>query len=181
MKKAKAAAVILAAGCLLWGCKESGSPFPPDRSLIYVSGDGEIFGAQVETYDASLDYFSQEELEAMAKQEADAYNQTRWDEGLPEDETAASVEECSLSDGTARVVYRYRDGSELCRFTEEYQDTANHPDYFELTKTDQGWEIRVSGTVTVQTEGKILTCTGGNLTDAYTAEVSGGDAYLLFK
>ena len=88
MKKAKAAAVILAAGCLLWGCKESGSPFPPDRSLIYVSGDGEIFGAQVETYDASLDYFSQEELEAMAKQEADAYNQTRWDEGLPEDETA---------------------------------------------------------------------------------------------
>ena len=103
------------------------------------------------------------------------------DTAEPEDETAASVEECSLSDGTARVVYRYRDGSELCRFTEEYQDTANHPDYFELTKTDQGWEIRVSGTVTVQTEGKILTCTGGNLTDAYTAEVSGGDAYLLFK
>ena len=89
------------------------------------------------------------------------------------------MEECSLSDGTARVVYRYRDGSELCRFTEEYQDTANHPDDFELTKTDQGWEIRRSARL--QTEGKILTCTGGNLTDAYTAEVSGGDAYLLFK
>lgn len=42
--------------------------------------------------------------------------------------------------------------------------------------------VSVKGAVTVQTEGKLLYCSGDvDIKDVYTAEIAGGNAYLVFK
>lgn len=138
MKKVKVAAVIILSGLLLYGCKMGGesSHFPPDQSTIYVSRDGEIYTALVKEYDAGRGYYSAEELKSMAEQEAAEYNAEypSGQEGTP----AVSLTECSLENGTAKVIYRYLTAGDLCRFTEVSQDQANHVEDFKVSTVADG-------------------------------------------
>lgn len=138
MKKVKVAAVIILSGLLLYGCKMGGesSQFPPNQSTIYVSRDGEIYTALVKEYDTSHGYYNGEELKAMAEQEAAKYN-AEYPSGQ-EDISAVSLAECSLENGTAKVVYRYLTADDLCRFTEESQDQANHVETLKVSTVADG-------------------------------------------
>lgn len=138
MKKVKVAAVIILSGLLLYGCKMGGdsSQFPPNQSTIYVSRDGEIYTALVKEYDTSHGYYNGEELKAMAEQEAAEYN-AEYPSGQ-EDVSTVSLAECSLENGTAKVVYRYLTADDLCRFTEESQDQVNHVEALKVSAVSDG-------------------------------------------
>lgn len=199
------AAALALSGCA-WG---KTSTFPPGQNTIYVSGDCNFYTALLESYDPADTGYSDQELRAMAASEAAEYN---GEYGTAGNEEPVAIQECSVSDGTARVVYRYGTAEDLCRFTEMSQDTANHPkrlgvtaDFSDVadedlqgTWTDAGKNeavssekvlkksghpmVIVSGTVTVQTEGKILYYKGAvTLKDEYTARVTGGTAYIVFR
>lgn len=209
MKKTGMAALALAAGMMLSGCKAGKtSTFPPQQSAVYVSKEGAIYTALVEHYDASDTGYSGEELRAMAEQEAADYNR----EYGTGSEALVSVAECTVSEGTATLVFCYGAAEDLCRFTEISQDTVNHPEQLQVTTnsvyltgndSEGGWTdarknsattlgavrkkkdlpmVVVSGPVTVQTEGQILYYSGAvTLKDEFTAQVSEGEAYIVFK
>lgn len=215
MKKAQIIAVAALSGLLLYGCVGGGgrSAFPPEQSSIYVNRKGKIYTALVGTYDASRDYYDLEELKAMAAKEAAAYNEEHPAGQAGGGQAAVSLADCSLGNGTARVVYQYLTGEDLCRFTQEAQDEANHAESFNVSTVADGladasiaggtWVdvrknttidageimkqgklhlVAVTGGVCVQAEGKILYYSGNlNLTDEFTAEVTDGTAYLVFK
>ncbi|MCI8724518.1 MAG: hypothetical protein HFG66_00045 [Hungatella sp.] len=138
MKRFKVAAVIILSGLLLYGCKMGGesSQFPPEQSTIYVSRDGEVYTALVKEYDTSHGYYSAEELKAMAEQEAAEYN-AEYPSGQ-EGAAAVSLTECSLENGTAKVVYRYLTGDDLCRFTEAAGDQINQVEDFKVSTVADG-------------------------------------------
>lgn len=138
MKRIKVAAVIILSGLLLYGCKMGGekSTFPPEQSTIYVSRDGEIYTALVKEYDTSHGYYSVEELKAMAENEAAEYN-AEYPSGQ-EGSASVSLTECSLENGTVKVVYQYLTGDDLCRFTEAAQDEINGVEYFQVSTVADG-------------------------------------------
>ncbi len=215
MKKAKITAVIIMAGLLLYGCKGGSSTFPPEQSAIYVNRSGEIYTALVGTYDSSKDYYDSAEFKAMAEKEAADYNAehpTGQDNG-DNSSKAVSLTECSLENGTVKVVYQFLTGDDLCRFTEGTQDNSNHVESLGISTVAEGladanlaggtWIdvkknttidageimkqsklrlVSVNGAASIQTEGKILYYSGNlNLKDEFTAEVTDGNAYLVFK
>ena len=208
MRKAGVAALALALGVTTAGCSPKTSTFPPNQNAIYVSRDGELYTAIVEEYDPSDTGYSTEELKAMAESELSEYNGEYATGG---DVLAVSVADCAVSGGRASIVYKFAGAEDLCRFTEMSQDVRNHPESLMVTTNaaniageDTGtWTdarkketapletvmkrkdlpmVVVDGAVTVQTEGRILYyCGAVELMDEYTARVSEGTAYIIFR
>lgn len=210
MNNLKAAArilsAILMAGVALAGCGRGRSAFPPTQSVIYVSSDGGIYTSLTGTYDEKNDYYSQEELQRRVEKEVADYNAG----GAGAGEAApVTVTEVDLKNGEARVILQYRNGEELCRFTESSQDVLNHPETLEVTTASVenvntvSWFtadkneaadseeilkrgdlnlVKVSGSVTVQTESRILYYSGSvNLQDEFTAQITDGEVQLIFQ
>ena len=150
MKRIKVAAVIILSGLLLYGCKMGGetSTFPPEQSTIYVSREGEIYTALVKEYDTGNGYYSAEELKAMAEKEVAEYN-AEYPAGQ-EGGTPVALTECSLENGTVKVVYQYLTGEDLCRFTEAAQDKINGVEHFRVSTVADGLgEMNETGTTWV--------------------------------
>ncbi len=138
MNKTRLTAAVLAAGLLLYGCSAGGgSTFPPEMSTIYVNKDGQLYTAIVRTYDTDKDYYSQDELKEMAQSEASSFNEEHAAE-YGDTQDAVMLDSCSLSDGIARVVYRYADGKALREYTKASQDEANSVDDIEVTTVSEG-------------------------------------------
>lgn len=210
MERTGMAALVLAAGVVMSACgPRTGSTFPPQQNAIYVSREGELYTALIESYDPSDTGYRAEELQAMASRELADYNSQY---GTPELPEPVAISQCAVEGGKASIVYRYASPEDLCRFTRFSQDTANHPDSLVITtntagledgKAEGGWiDARknaavtgrealkkkdlpmavVSGAVTVQTEGKIVFYSGAvDLVDEYTAKVSEGTAWIIFR
>ncbi|MCI8534280.1 MAG: hypothetical protein HFG68_01690 [Hungatella sp.] len=210
MKKAKAAAFAIVTGLMVSGCiSGKTSTFPPQQDAVYVTRDGRLYTALTESYDPSDTGYNAEELKAMASEEAAGYNEVYGVEGSNE---PVIIAECMVEEGNATIVYQYTTAEDLCRFTDISQDTANHPESLvmstnsiSLTEEDaqRTWTdarksnttdletvmkkkdlpmVIVTGTVTIQTEGRILYYSGAvNLKDEFTAQVTEGTAYIVFR
>lgn len=208
MRKARVAALALGLGVTAAGCSPKTSTFPPNQNAIYVSRDGELYTAIVEEYDPSDTGYSTEELRAMAEAELLEYNGEFAGSG---DVLPVSIAGCSVSEGKASIVYKFAGAEDLCRFTDMSQDVKNHPEGLMVTTNsadiageDTGtWTdarkkeaasletvmkrkdlpmVAVNGAVTVQTEGRILYyCGAVELKDEYTASVTEGTAYIVFR
>lgn len=204
MKKAGIALVILT-GMLLFGCSgksSNTSTFTPTRSSIYVTRDGSVTSALVEPYEN--DYYDQTELKASIEEAVAEYNGRLG-------RNAVTLTSCTLGSGKAIAVFDYESSTDLCAFTGEMEDTANHAQNLVISTVKDGlseseanllwkkgngsdvsansvkkkgdWYLAaVDGAVTVQTEGKIRFYSGDvSLNDEFTADVRGGRAYIVFK
>lgn len=208
MKKAAAWALALGLWVTAAGCSPKTSAFPPNQNAIYVSRDGGLYTAIIEEYDPSDTGYSAQELRAMAEAELSEYN-GEFASGA--DSQPVSVVECTVAQGKASIVYQYAGPEDLCRFTDMSQDAKNHPESLLVTTNSAGidgedggtWTdarkkevasletvmkrkdlpmVVAEGTVTVQTEGRILYYSGAvELRDEYTAQVTGGTAYIVFR
>lgn len=209
MGKARLAVLTLCLAAMAAGCLPGASAFPPRQNAVYVSRDGSLYTAIIETYDPSGAGYDREELKAMAQEEVMRYNGQY---GAGADVRPVSIAECAVEEGTASIVYQYASPEDLCRFTEMSQDDANHPESLRVTTNSENlaegqiegdWTdarknepasldavrkreglpmVVVSGAVTVQTEGRILYyCGAVNLKDEYTAQVEQGTACIVFR
>lgn len=209
MEMARLAVLALCLATAAAGCSPGAGAFPPKQNAVYVSRDGSLYTAIIETYDPSDEGYDREELKAMAQEEVMRYNGQY---GADADAWPVSIAECRVAEGTASIVYQYASPEDLCRFTEMSQDGANHPESLIVTTNSQhltGENVRgdwmdarknapasldavrkkeglpmvvVSGAVTLQTEGRILYYSGAvNLKDEYTAQVAQGTACIVFR
>lgn len=124
-----AAIAVLATGC---GSKaETTASFSPTESSIYVTREGKITSATVEKYEN--DYYTAEELKASAEEDLEAINGPA---GAAADnstqEKPAAVSECSVKDGTIKLLIDFKDANTylqyLDTFTDEEDETVKNLD-----------------------------------------------------
>ncbi|MDO4296168.1 MAG: hypothetical protein Q4D90_08455 [bacterium] len=197
---------VLMLGVTACGGGTSTSEFTPSQSSIYVSRDGKIQSALVQSYDA--DYYSEEELREFLTAEIDSYNQ--------EGQTEAPVElsSCSLENGTASAIFSYGSTADFLAFAEAEQDTDNElselsamkvadalaagllldaefvkakdasaVDAEKITRQSDLNMVASSGGARIQTEGKVQYLSKGcTLVDDFTVQTpEEGRAYIIFK
>ncbi len=112
-------AVMLLAGCAGQGTT---APFVPAESSLYITGEGKVTSATVETYEN--DYYSADELKAYAEEVLTSFNgpsgaiSADGKEAVP----AASVRECTMENGTAKLLIDFKDAAAYMEFMERYPD-----------------------------------------------------------
>ncbi len=208
MEKTAVAVLAILTGVMLSGCAwGKGSTFPPEQNVIYVSKDGGLYTAIVEHYDPSDTGYSADELKDMAFKEAADYNkeygggQERVSvaECTIEEGRATLVHKYAAAEDLCSFTQITQDTS---NHTEHLQITTNSV-YLTGNDSDGGWTdarknssttlgtvrkkkdlplIVITGPATVQTEGRILYYSGAvSLADEFTAQVSEGEGYIVFK
>ena len=138
MKKGQTAVAILLLAFALNGCGGGNgtTAFAPTESSLYVTKEGTVTSADVETYEN--DYYSADELKAYAEEMKQGYNlRTAMEEAsrclLCHDAPCskscpakkAEIAECTVKDGTAKLLITFPDAEEYLRFAEEYPDTES--------------------------------------------------------
>ena len=105
---------LMAAVCtMLTACTGSGpQPFAPTESGLYITSEGVITSATIETYEA--DYYSEAELKASVEEVLADFSGA--ETGL------AKVKECKLADGTAKLLIDFKTPDAYLEFMEEYPD-----------------------------------------------------------
>lgn len=209
MKKFKTAFAGFIAAVLLAGCAGSSaatSVFSPETSSIFVTREGAVSSAIVESYEEK-DYYSEEGLKAFAQESVDAYNQAAGTD------KAVALKSCSMKDGKASLVFEYGSGNDLVQFAKEYEDAANQVQSLEVSTvadalakgklkdvtyvdvkkkapasadaaTSDGalHAVEVEGAVTLQTEGRVVyTSENVTLADDFTAQTPEGKSYIIFR
>lgn len=112
--KHKKILVMAAAMVVLSGCAGGTAPaFEPTQSSLYITGEGMVTSATVETYEA--DYYQAEELRAFVEEIL-----TEW--GGSGDSAKASVNECTFAEGTAKLLIDFKNPDAYLDFMEEYPD-----------------------------------------------------------
>ena len=100
-----AAAVTLLAGC----AGETAPAFAPTESSLYITSEGVITSATIETYEA--DYYSVDELKASVEELLSAW-------GGSGDAAKATVKECAMADGTAKLLIDFKNPEAYMDFME---------------------------------------------------------------
>jgi hypothetical protein len=209
MKKKKAVlAAFLAAG-MLTGClgRSGGGTLNSESSRIYVTEEGTLQTATVETY-AEQDYYRADELKAYLEEAVSRYNESHG-------QGAVTLDTCTLEKGNARMVFRYGTGSDLAGFSAEYEDKENQVDSISVTplsdvlgqsesegvtfvKASDGKQaekkalsskgecfaivVEAQQPVTIQTQGKLLFVSNNvDIKDHYTVQTAQGKNYIIFK
>lgn len=206
MKKARVAALALASAMLLFGCadRNSTSTFTPQQNSIFVTRDGQISSALVEA-DPRGDY-DVEKLKAFIQTNITEYNAEKGSDNVTlasctlgngkgiavfdyasgadlydftskMEDTANQAADLTLSTVSEGLVagkvsdgnwVRAKDGSSVSVDT--------------VTKQGEMKLISLDGAVIIQTEGAIQYYSDNiTLRDRFTAVVSGGKAYIVFK
>lgn len=117
-----AAAVTLLAGC----AGETAPAFAPTESSLYITSEGVITSATIETYEA--DYYSVDELKASVEELLSAW-------GGSGDAAKATVKECAMADGTAKLLIDFKNPEAYMDFMEEYPDEESAIQLKELDVT----------------------------------------------
>ncbi len=116
---------LAAVALLFCGCSKNGveAEFSPAESGLYVTSEGTVTSASVETYDSSASY-TEEELRASTEGYLTAFNGPNGAKAADgsQAKTAAVLKECSLADGTAMLLIEFADSAAYLRFLEEYPD-----------------------------------------------------------
>ncbi len=111
-----AAAVLMTAGC----GKNAGNTEPSlEETSIYVTRDGAVISVTVEEYDQSVFEDDEAGLRASAEEDLKAVNSLSEGDG---EEAAASVRECTMADGVARLLIDFRDIDTYFKYLELYPD-----------------------------------------------------------
>ena len=109
MKKGQTAAAILLLTLALNGCSggTGKTAFAPTETSLYVTKEGTVTSADVETYEN--DYYSSDELKAYAEEMLTAFesgNQSG------DSDKKAEITECTVKDGTAKLLITFPDAEE---------------------------------------------------------------------
>ena len=196
MKKGQTAAAILLLSLALNGCGGGNgtTAFAPTESSLYVTKEGTVTSADVETYEN--DYYSADELKAYAEEMLGVFE--------------------SGKDGTAKLLITFPDAEEYLRFAEEYPDTESGiriesldvvsvPDGVEkgyivgstfykagdentevsavdITKQKKLYVVCVKGSAKIQTDGQVRYVSEGVTLNGSMAETPEGEtSYIIFK
>ena len=209
MKKAGLAVWALGLGVMAAGCAPKTSTFPPRQNTIYVSRTGGLYTAIIENYDPLDTGYSAQELMDMAVEELSEYN-AEYGAGADSEPVSVAECAVSEGTASIVYKYagpedlcRFTDISQdAVNHPESLMLTTNSAN---IAGEDIGgtWTdarkkeaasletvmkkkdlpmVVVSGNVTVQTEGRILYyCGAVDLKDEYTAQVTEGTAYIVFR
>lgn len=116
--------LIFTAAVLLTGCSDQSASvaFAPAETSLYITGEGTVTSAAVETYEN--DYYSADELKAYAEKILTAFNGPNGARSADGEapETAAAVKECTMEDGTAKLLIDFKDADSYLEFMEQYPD-----------------------------------------------------------
>ena len=120
--------LLMAAACAaLTACAGDPAPaFAPTQSSLYITSEGVITSATVETYEA--DYYSAEELKASADEVLAAWN-------IGAESALASVKECTMADVTAKLILDLKTPDSYLDFMSEYPDEESAIQIKELDVT----------------------------------------------
>lgn len=209
MKKAAAAGLLMLTATLLYGCggQAGTEDFQPDSSSIYVSKDGEVLSALVETYEQG-DYDT-ESLKTFLDGEISSYIQ---EHPAQEETPAVALKECSVENGKMTAVFEYASPEDMIAFSQAQEDGSMGLTSMEVTdvekafsegqvmgtfvdaadkevsltdvmKEDKAVAVITEGEGLIETEGKILFVSQGTQVDpsGNKAAVSGGQSYIIFK
>ena len=122
MKKGQTAAAILLLSLALNGCGGGNgtTAFAPTETSLYVTKEGTVTSADVESYEN--DYYSADELKAYAEEMLGVFESGNQSGSS---EKKAEIAECTVKDGTAKLLITFPDAEEYLRFVEEYPDTES--------------------------------------------------------
>ncbi len=115
-------AILAATAAILTGCADNAPAFAPAASSLYITGEGKITSATVETYEES--YYTAEELKAYVEDALAEFNApyaTTAGSGK-EAESAAVINECTLAGGTAKLLIDFRTPEIYMDYMEQYPD-----------------------------------------------------------
>ena len=213
MKKGQTAAAILLLTLALNGCSggTGKTAFAPTESSLYVTKEGTVTSADVETYEN--DYYSADELKAYAEEMLTAFesgNQSG------DSDKKAEITECTVKDGTAKLLITFPDAEEYIRFAEEYPDTESgiqiesldvvsvadgvekgyiigstfykagdgntEVSAVDITKQKKLYVACVKGSAKIQTDGAVQYVSEGVTLTGNVAETpADGTSYIIFK
>ena len=192
-------AFVLAAGISGCGGRSAGREgFAPTENSVYISGDGTVSSAFVESYDK--DYYTEESLKSFLEETiADQYQ-----------DVSVTLKECSVENGVMKAVFDYGSPADLVDFLADQKSEdlditgleirtveegltdgtvsdgvfvnasdGEPADFQALARQSHGYLLTLEGTAAVQAAGEILYVSDGvEVTDG-TARVAGGPAYLI--
>ena len=117
--KNRCAWIMAVSMAILTGCAGTGAEqvFAPTESSLYITSEGIVTSATVETYEN--DYYSAEELKAFAEEMLAEFNDSV---GASGEEAAATVKECTMADGVAKLLIDFQDAETYMTFMEQYPD-----------------------------------------------------------
>lgn len=92
------------------------SDFAPTEDSLYITGQGAVTSAVIETY--SNDYYTEEELTASVSEALETFN-SAWSEG---EEKPASLNSCTLSENKASLLIDFKDPAAYLEFMARYPD-----------------------------------------------------------
>ncbi|MBE5972115.1 MAG: hypothetical protein E7246_06295 [Lachnoclostridium sp.] len=109
---------MAAAVSILTACSGQTAPaFAPTESSLYITSEGKVTSATVETYEA--EYYSAEEMKAFIEEVLAEFNASA---NGGSDAKAASIKECTLADGTAKLLIDFQTADAYLDFMEQYPD-----------------------------------------------------------
>ena len=113
--------IVAAMLAVLTGCSGFGQngAFAPTQSSLYITSEGAVTSAVVETYDK--DYYSADELRASVEEILGVFNSESGVTGK-EGVSAASIQECTMADGVAKLLIEFSDADMYLDFMEQYPD-----------------------------------------------------------
>ena len=119
---------------ILTGCAGSGesTAFAPTESSLYITSEGTVTSATVETYDN--DYYSADELKSSVEEILTAFNTS------VNTTDAATINDCTMADGTAKLLIDFKDADSYLTFMESYPDdeSAIHITALDITTVSDG-------------------------------------------
>lgn len=213
MKKGQTAAAILLLSLAINGCSggTGKTAFAPTETSLYVTKEGTVTSADVETYEN--DYYSADELKAYAEEilkEFESGSQSG------SSDQKAEITECTVKDGTAKLLITFPDAEEYLRFAKEYPDpesgirvesldVVSVPDgvakgyivgstfykagdgntevsAVDITKQKKLYVACVKGSAKIQTDGQIRYMSEGVTLNGNMAETPEDEtSYIIFK
>jgi len=107
---------MAAAVSILTACSGQTAPaFAPTESSLYITSEGKVTSATVETYEA--EYYSAEEMKAFIEEVLAEFNASA---NGGSDAKAASIKECTLAYGTAKLLIDFQTADAYLDFMEQY-------------------------------------------------------------
>lgn len=116
--KHKKIAILAAIAAMITGCSGGAAPaFAPTESSLYITSEGTVTSATVETYEES--YYSADELKAYVEEVLAEFNGAA---GTDSADKLATVKECTMADGTAKLLIDFKSADSYLDFMEQYPD-----------------------------------------------------------
>ncbi len=109
---------VAAAVSILTACSGQNAPaFAPTESSLYITSEGKVTSATIETYEA--DYYSADELKASVEEVLADFNASAGSDSTVQ---SALIRECTLADGTAKLLIDFATADAYLDFMEQYPD-----------------------------------------------------------